>query len=90
MSDRDLVPVIEAGSYVFVTNNRQDFLNLHGAMPLHAGLVIILPSVRRDEQARLFNLALDRLDQLGDLVNQVLEVDAAGAVTVRLLAAPGL
>ena len=90
MSDRDLVPVIEAGGYVFATNNGQDFLALYGAMPLHAGLVIILPSVRRAEQVRLFNLALDRLDQLDDLINQVMEIDASGAVIVRPLAAPGL
>lgn len=33
--DRDLVRVIEAESYLFVTNNRQDFLKLHGELSIH-------------------------------------------------------
>ena len=83
--DRNLIRVIEAESYLFVTNNRQDFLKLHGDLSIHE-----VPSVRRDEQVRLFALALDWLDQSSDLVNQVMEIDAAGGIAVHPLAAPGL
>jgi hypothetical protein len=34
-----------------VTNNRNDFLALARSVDLHAGLVIILPSRRREAQA---------------------------------------
>lgn len=89
MKDWHLVAVIEQGSYLFVTNNRQDFLGLHGAMPIHEGLMVIIPSVNRAEQVRLFSLALDRLETLADLVNQVMEVDAKGGITIRPLASTG-
>ncbi len=82
--------MIEAGSYLFVTNNRQDFLKLHGELSIHEGLIVIIPSVRKNEQVRLFALALDWLDQSVDLVNQVMEIDAGGGIAVRPLAAPGL
>ena len=88
--DRELIRVIEAERYLFVTNNRQDFLKLHGELSIHEGLIVIVPSVRRDEQIRLFALALDWLDQSADLVNQVMEIDATGGIAVRPLAAPGL
>ncbi len=89
MKDWHLVAVIEQGSYLFVTNNRQDFLGLHGAMPIHEGLMVIIPSVNRAEQVRLFSLALDRLEKLADLANRVMEVDAKGGITVRPPASTG-
>jgi hypothetical protein len=41
-------------------------------------LVIIIPSVNRVEQQRLFHGALDELSRFGELINRVLEVDIAG------------
>jgi hypothetical protein len=61
-----------------VTNNASDFRRLYATQPLHAGLVIIIPSVNRVEQQRLFRGALDELGQLGELINRVLEVDIDG------------
>ena len=87
MTDRDLTTVIEQGDYLFVTNNRLDFLVLHGGMAVHNGLIVIIPNVGRGEQIRLFGLALDRLSTLPDLVNQVMEIDAGGGIVVRPLAA---
>ena len=46
---------------------------------LHAGLVVIIPSVSRIEQQRLFGAALDELTQFGELINHVLEVDIEGS-----------
>ena len=49
------------GDFVLVTNNASDFRKLYATQPLHAGLVIIIPNVRRAEQQRLFRGALDAL-----------------------------
>jgi predicted nuclease of predicted toxin-antitoxin system len=82
MQDWNLMPLIVQNDFVFVTNNRRDFLMLYAEVELHSGLVIILPSVDRDEQVRLFNRALDAAEELGDLVNKVIEVDRDGSVKV--------
>ena len=63
------------GDFVLVTNNASDFRRLYATQPLHAGLVIIIPSVNRVEQQQLFRGALDELAAFGELVNHVLEVD---------------
>ena len=39
------MPKILREDYTFVTNNRTDFMALYAKQELHAGLVIILPSV---------------------------------------------
>jgi predicted nuclease of predicted toxin-antitoxin system len=66
------------GDFVLVTNNASDFRRLYAAQPLHAGLVILIPTVGRDLQQRLFRAALDELATLGEPVNRVLEVDLDG------------
>ena len=43
--DWQLIATIRAKEYTFVTNNRSDFLAPHGQEPLHAGVIIIVPSV---------------------------------------------
>ena len=63
------------GDFVMVTNNASDFHRLYAMQSLHAGLVIIIPSVNRVEQQQLFRGALDELAAFGGLVNHVLEVD---------------
>jgi predicted nuclease of predicted toxin-antitoxin system len=67
-----------AGDFVLVTNNASDFRRLYTTQPLHAGLVIIIPNVNREQQQRLFRGALSELVQLGEPVNRVLEVDIDG------------
>jgi predicted nuclease of predicted toxin-antitoxin system len=57
--DRDLAALAAKRDYVFVTNNRRDFLRLYAALEVHNGLIIIVPSVAADEQRRLFGIALD-------------------------------
>jgi predicted nuclease of predicted toxin-antitoxin system len=64
--------------FIVVTNNAHDFRRLYMAYPVHAGLVILLPSIRREAQKRLFRAALDRLMIIGDPINQVLEVGFEG------------
>jgi predicted nuclease of predicted toxin-antitoxin system len=59
---------------ILVTNNRTDFQALYARQEVHPGLVIIVPSVGRERQIRLFQVALNRLADLSDLINKVLEV----------------
>jgi hypothetical protein len=60
-----------------VTNNRSDFLALHGQEPLHAGVFIIVPSVTPARQRELLSMALKHIGA-GDLTNTVVEVQYAG------------
>jgi uncharacterized protein DUF5615 len=68
---------IRAQDYTFVTNNRSDFLALHGQEPLHPGVIIIVPSVTPLQQRELFNAALKHIG-VRDLTNTVVEVEYAG------------
>ena len=81
--DWALMPVITGGDFTFVTNDRQDFLRLYDRLDIHAGLLVIIPSVPMAEQARLFNLVLDAIEASGaDPVNQLVEVHADGRVEI--------
>lgn len=69
--------------FVVVTNNRRDFLRLYAELEVHSGLIIIVPAVPRDEQCRLFGIALDVAEMQDSLVNLLIEVRADGTVDVR-------
>ena len=75
--DWQLMAVIREQDYTFVTNNRADFLALHGKEPLHAGVIIIVPNVPPALQRELFKAALDHIDAR-DLTNSVVEVEYIG------------
>jgi predicted nuclease of predicted toxin-antitoxin system len=62
------------GDFVLVTNNEIDFVPLYAEAPLHAGLVIITPSVTRPLQKQLFQVALEVLAVTGEPINSVLKV----------------
>jgi predicted nuclease of predicted toxin-antitoxin system len=66
------------GDFVLVTNNASDFRLLYAAQLLHAGLVILIPTVNRVVQQKLFRAALDELAIIGEPVNRVLEADLDG------------
>ena len=77
------------GDFVLVTNNASDFRRLYETQALHAGLVIIIPSVNRAVQQQLFRGALDELARHGEPINRVLEVDIDGDdVTFNLYELP--
>jgi predicted nuclease of predicted toxin-antitoxin system len=76
--DWNVVRHASDGDFVLVTNNGSDFRKLYAAQSLHAGLVVIVPAVRRSEQQRLFRGALDALATAGEPINRVLEVDIDG------------
>ena len=73
-----------ATDYIVVTNNRRHFLKEYIKVDLHNGSIIIVPSVERGEQIRLFELALDAVMALGsNLVNRLVEAHRDGSVEIR-------
>lgn len=64
---------IRAQDYTFVTNNRSDFLVLHGREPLDTAVVIIVPNITPVRQREFFTAALKRI-AIRDLTNTVVEV----------------
>jgi predicted nuclease of predicted toxin-antitoxin system len=76
--DWNVVRYAGDGDFTLVTNNASDFRRLYAREPLHAGLIILIPTVDRALQQRLFKGALDQLAIFGEPVNQVLEVDLDG------------
>lgn len=61
LKDWQLMGTIRQQDYAFVTNNCSDFLALHGREPLHAGVIIIVPSVVPVCQRELFSAALKHI-----------------------------
>jgi predicted nuclease of predicted toxin-antitoxin system len=58
---------------IFVTNNASDFRALYSRLALHPGLLIIVPSVDREMQGRLFEALLGKLAETGGPPNRVIE-----------------
>jgi predicted nuclease of predicted toxin-antitoxin system len=75
--DWQLMATIRAQDYTFVTNNRSDFLTLHGQEPLHPGVIVIVPNVTPLRQRELFSAALKHIGPR-DLTNTVVEVKYTG------------
>ena len=73
LKDWQLMATIRRQEYTFVTNNRSDLLALHGREPLHAGVIIVVPSVTPVHQRELFSAALKHIGAR-DLTNTVFEV----------------
>ena len=67
---------------VLVTNNARDFRRIYAGLELHPGLVVILPKVERPDQVRLFGIVLQRIETEPDLINKLVEIDAAGTITI--------
>lgn len=76
LKDWELMSSILENDYTFVTNNRSDFLDLHGREALHPGVIIIVPNVTPDLQQELFRAALKHIGTR-DLTNTVVEVKYA-------------
>jgi predicted nuclease of predicted toxin-antitoxin system len=75
--DHQLREVILREEFVFVTNNARDFRKLMGVTELHAGLIVILPSVTPAIQRELFQRALVEALKLPDMINKVVEIDTS-------------
>lgn len=73
-TDRKLMLRVVADDFTFVTNNAADFRRLYARVPLHAGLVIIVPQVVPAMQRRLFDVLLDELASGAAPVNEAIEL----------------
>ncbi len=67
---------------ILVTNNAKDFLSIYARFEIHPGLVLILPSVSRERQVQLFDIALKVVEERNDIVGQLLEVYADGSTKI--------
>ena len=69
------MPRIIAEDFTFVTNDARDFRRLYSKTVLHAGLIILIPQLRAEQQLLLFDAALRELraDEQPP-VNEVIEV----------------
>jgi predicted nuclease of predicted toxin-antitoxin system len=76
--DWQLMATVRERDYTLVTNNRSDFLTLHRQEPVHAGVIIIVPSVMPVRQRELFSAALQHIGTR-DLTNTVVEVEYSGS-----------
>lgn len=98
VKDWQLLPVILAGDWTFVTRNAADFrgpAEAPGAKgeyrktALHAGLICLNAPVGMDlgMQLELFEAVLDALDEDADLINRVLEatLEDEGDAEITLL-----
>lgn len=85
LKDWELMPLILAGDWTFVTRNAVDLRGpaarpgtsgQYAGVAIHAGLICLdgPPGLDLDMQLELLDQALDELASDGDLVNQVLEV----------------
>ena len=81
---RDEVVAVYAmgGDYIFVTNNGVDFRPIYRLLEMHVGLVVIIPSLKKPGQLRLFNQIMDRLESERDIVNKLVEIDETGVITI--------
>lgn len=80
--DWKLVQFAIEADYVLVTNNARDFKRLYKRIEIHPGLLIIVPQGGYALQIVLFEKVLDYIEAHPDTVNQLLEIDAAGRITV--------
>jgi predicted nuclease of predicted toxin-antitoxin system len=98
--DWDLMVFVTANDYTLVTHNARDFRGegaaepggLHAEEPIHAGLICLSAAqpMDIDKQCELFNIVLEQLNTMDDLINQALEVyeDENGAVSVQIYDIP--
>lgn len=89
-ADWDLLQIVAAQDWVLVTNNAIEFRGRYREIELHPGIVFLLPAVRRDAQLRLFEAALEHVEDQPDLVNTALDVtlDDKGLPVVTLYGLP--
>jgi predicted nuclease of predicted toxin-antitoxin system len=73
-TDWDLLKVIAEQDWILVTNNAIEFRGRYKDIGLHPGVVFLIPAVRRPEQVRLFESALDYIWAQPDLVNRALDI----------------
>jgi predicted nuclease of predicted toxin-antitoxin system len=87
-ADHAVFAKVRERGFIFVTNNRDDFVELIEKIDLHAGLIVFMSQGRRDVQKAMFRAALLHIRKIGDLINRVLEVEQSCEIRVYELRAP--
>lgn len=88
--DWNLLETIRDGDWTLVTNNAMEFRDRYTREALHAGLILIVPNVRREEQVALFRAAIAEVAQYPDLVNCVIEANRdRNEIVIRRYEWPG-
>lgn len=82
--DWDLLTIVRDGDWVLVTNNAIEFHRRYARLAIHAGVVFIRPSVRRDQQLGLFGAALADIASEPDIINVAVDVDYDGEGRIRI------
>lgn len=83
--DPDIVERIRTEDWMFVTNNRRDFVNKYyerADVELHSGLIVILEKIDRRTEHRLFRAVMDHIAGMSDTVNKLVEIDGLGNIRV--------
>jgi predicted nuclease of predicted toxin-antitoxin system len=81
LKDHQLMPMIREKDFTFVTNNAVDFRRLFRDETVHAGLVIIVPSVVPAVQRALLAAVLEYVGDR-DLTNRAVEISLDGQTTL--------
>jgi predicted nuclease of predicted toxin-antitoxin system len=74
LKDQELMRTIREKDFTFVTNNAVDFRRIFRREPIHAGLLIIIPSVAPVLQRALLASVLEYVGD-SDLVNKAVEIN---------------
>jgi predicted nuclease of predicted toxin-antitoxin system len=77
LKDWQIMETVIQRDYIFVTNNRTDFLALYRKHRLHPGLVILVPNVTPGRQQQLLGAVLLHLADR-EPVNAVIEATFSG------------
>ena len=72
--DWTIMEVVRTEDWTLVTNNVVEFRARFAREMLHAGIVLLLPNVRREQQMALFAAVLVDIKDDPDIVNLALEV----------------
>nr|WP_294503290.1 DUF5615 family PIN-like protein [uncultured Rhodopila sp.] len=82
--DPDIVDRIAEADFVFVTNNRRDFVGKYypRRLEIHNGLIIILQRANLDQEKAMFRAAMNFIASMTDTVNKLVEVNSNLDVSV--------
>lgn len=88
--DWDLLTIVRDGDWVLVTNNAIEFQRRYARLAIHAGVVFVRPSVRREQQLELFGAALADIAAGPDIINTAIDVDydEEGRIRIRRYTLP--
>ena len=82
--DHTLRDLAIARNFVFVTNNRIDFLKLYISCEMHCGLIIFAHQVNLMTQKILFNNVLDMIGiWMENPVSKLIEIELSGNMHIR-------